>query len=288
MEKDIFIRWISRALFAHKQSWCFIAIVFKWWFWIIWSSKWNTPLAPCAVLFVALALSTRKLALVAITVPSRCVLIDLIISQSTACEALGIGCIQHLMSRCTFSTSRSISCLTIIFTGRAALVALSADLVFISVGGPACWAQTQTLRVFVFVLVVLICLVEQFSWCLLELRPQWLWRFSQGICVRLSWLQVDSLMKIFQGTGRPALGAVALIHFVVDRVACWRLLAILAWAQALQNWDQLVALDHVHDILLWLCLISWINDELVGLEFESYSAPIVQRVLELDLDGHWA
>jgi hypothetical protein len=279
VEKDIFIRWISRALFAHKQSWCFIAI-------IRFLSCRNTPLAPCAVLFVALALSTRKLALVAITVPSRWVLIDLIISQSTACEALGIGCIQHLMSRCTFSTSRSISFLTIIFTGRAALVALSADLVFISVGGPACWAQTQTLRVFVF--VVLICLVEQFGWCLLQLRPQWLWLFSQGICVRLSWLQVDSLMKIFQGTGRPALGAVALIHFVVDRVACWRLLAILAWAQALQNWDQLVALDHVHDILLWLCLISWINDELVGLEFESYSTPIVQRVLELDLDGHWA
>lgn len=163
MENDLWIRWISLALFAHKQSWrratLFILI----------------PLAPCAVLLVTLALSTRRLALVAITVTiiisRREVLVDLIVSVmstfwTTACEALGFGCIQHLMSRCTYSTFRSISFLTIIFTGSTALVALSAAFVGVTVGGPACWAQTQTLRVFVFVLVVLICLVEQFVWCL--------------------------------------------------------------------------------------------------------------------------
>lgn len=97
------------------------------------------------------------------------------------------------------------------------------------------------------------------------------------------------LVEVFQGTRGPAFGAVALVHLVVVIIeTCgrlWRLLAILAWAQALQNWDQLVALNHVHDILSRL-LSGWILDELVGLDFESYSAPIVQRVLELDLDGH--
>lgn len=96
-------------------------------------------------------------------------------------------------------------------------------------------------------------------------------------------------MKIFQGTRRPALGAVALVHFVVDCAFC-RLLTILAWAQALQNWDQLVAFDHIHDILSCglACWIRWIKGALIGLEFESYSTPIVQRVRELELDGHWA
>jgi len=176
--------------------------------------------------------------------------------------------------------------MSIIFACSAALVAPSADLIRISIGGPAWWAQTQTLRVCVLVIVVLVCLVEQFSWCLQELRPQWLWRSSQGLCVLLSWLQVWLLMKIFQGTRGPAFGAVALIHLVIGCIACWWLLAIFAWAQALQNWDQLVALEHVHDILSRR-FSSWISDELVGLEFESYSAPIVQRVLELDLDSHW-
>lgn len=97
-------------------------------------------------------------------------------------------------------------------------------------------------------------------------------------------------MKVFQGTRGPAFGAVALVHLVVVIIetftfTCWRLLAIFAWAQALQNWDQLVALNHVHDILGLFagCILG----ELVGLEFESYSAPIVHRVRQLDLDGHW-
>lgn len=89
-------------------------------------------------------------------------------------------------------------------------------------------------------------------------------------------------MKIFQRTVGPACGAVALIHFVIG---CYGIgLAILAWAQTLQNWNQLVALDHVHDVFGRLSCSSY---DLVGLEFESYSTPIVYWVLELDLDGHW-
>ena len=97
------------------------------------------------------------------------------------------------------------------------------------------------------------------------------------------------LVEVFQGTICPAFGAVALVHLVVVIIETCRrlgrLLAIFAWAQALQNWDQLVALNHVHDIL-GLHFSGWILDDLVGLEFESYSAPIVHRVLELDLEGH--
>lgn len=89
-------------------------------------------------------------------------------------------------------------------------------------------------------------------------------------------------MKIFQWALGPACGAVAFIHFVIGRRGLGH--AILAWAQTLQNWNQLVALDHVHDVLSRLVCVSL---DLVGLEFESYSAPIVCRVLELDLDGHW-
>ena len=97
MENVLRIRWISLALFAHKQSWSRATRLLA------------VPLAPCAVLFVTLALGTWELALVAITVASRWILVDLIISQSTSCEALGFGCIQHLMSRCTLNTSLVIA-----------------------------------------------------------------------------------------------------------------------------------------------------------------------------------
>lgn len=273
----------SLALFAHKQSWraatCELLI----------------PLAPCAVLFVTLALSTRCLAPVAITV-AVCGLVDLIVSlfRSTAFEAPGAGCIQHPVGRCTYSTFRRIVRLSIIFACSAALVARSADLIRISSGGPALWASTKTLRVCVRVPVGLICLVEQECWGLLELRPAGWRRSSLFVCqwnsFSIDFFEIWLLVKVFQGTRGPAFGAVALVHLVVVIIetftfTCWRLLAIFAWAQALQNWDQLVALNHVHDILGLFagCILG----ELVGLEFESYSAPIVHRVRQLDLDGHW-
>lgn len=223
------------ALFAHKQSWrfissgiiCYVQIllqceVFE--CWLNWNCFNLLPLAPCAVLFVTLALRTRRLALVAITLASCWILIDLIISLSAGHEALRFGCIQHRMSSCTSSTFLYISdsdIRAIILAAEATLVALYADLIFISVGGPAWWAQTQTLSVcvsinklFVFILsnFQFIFAVEQFSWSLQELRPHWLWRGSQDVCVCLSWLQVWHLMKILQGTIWPAFGTVALIH----------------------------------------------------------------------------